>query len=161
HAAWLHVAPAARGLPRGDPLAPRSPLRERRSPSRAARYEHRAGHPRLALPDRSRRAGGADRGGGRGAAGRALLRTRVVGDCAGSRQLPPARRPGGLGSGGDAVNRALDVAFAGAGLLVASPVLGVAALAIKLGNGGPVLYRQCRVGKDGADFELLKLRTMV
>jgi len=45
---------------------------------------------------------------------------------------------------------------------VASPLLGIAALAIKLeGSGGPVLYRQTRVGKDGSDFELLKLRTMV
>jgi lipopolysaccharide/colanic/teichoic acid biosynthesis glycosyltransferase len=59
------------------------------------------------------------------------------------------------------VNRALDVALAGTGLLVTGPVLGIAALAIKLGDGGPVLYRQRRVGKDGADFELLKLRTMV
>ena len=32
---------------------------------------------------------------------------------------------------------------------------------MKLGDGGPVLYRQTRVGKDGDDFELLKLRTMV
>jgi len=40
-------------------------------------------------------------------------------------------------------------------------VLGGAALAIKLDDGGPVLYRQTRVGKDGSDFELLKLRTMV
>ncbi len=59
------------------------------------------------------------------------------------------------------MNRALDVVLAGTGLLVASPVLGLAALAIRLGGGGPVLYRQRRVGKDGADFELLKLRTMV
>jgi lipopolysaccharide/colanic/teichoic acid biosynthesis glycosyltransferase len=59
------------------------------------------------------------------------------------------------------VNRALDVAVAGVGLVIASPVLGAAALAIKLDDGGPVLYRQTRVGKDGADFELLKLRTMV
>jgi lipopolysaccharide/colanic/teichoic acid biosynthesis glycosyltransferase len=59
------------------------------------------------------------------------------------------------------VNRALDVAIAGAGLVVSSPLLAVAALAVKLQDGGPVLYRQTRVGKDGADFELLKLRTMV
>jgi len=59
------------------------------------------------------------------------------------------------------VNRALDVALAGAGLVVASPALALAALAVKLSDGGPVLYRQTRVGKDGADFELLKLRTMV
>jgi lipopolysaccharide/colanic/teichoic acid biosynthesis glycosyltransferase len=45
--------------------------------------------------------------------------------------------------------------------VLASPLLGLAALAIKLEDRGPVLYRQTRVGKDGADFELLKLRTMV
>ncbi len=59
------------------------------------------------------------------------------------------------------MNRALDVAIAGAGLVVASPLLALGALAVKLEDRGPVLYRQTRVGKDGADFELLKLRTMV
>ena len=59
------------------------------------------------------------------------------------------------------MNRAFDVAIGGAGLVVASPLLAAAALAVKLEDGGPVLYRQSRVGKDGADFELLKLRTMV
>jgi len=59
------------------------------------------------------------------------------------------------------VNRAADVAVAGLGLLVTAPVLGIAAAAVKLSDGGPVLYRQERVGKDGVPFELLKLRTMV
>ncbi len=59
------------------------------------------------------------------------------------------------------MNRAADIALAGGALLVASPVLALAALAIKLEDGGPVLYRQTRVGEDGVDFELLKLRTMV
>ena len=59
------------------------------------------------------------------------------------------------------MNRAADVAIAGGALLVASPLLALAALAVKLEDGGPVLYRQTRVGRDGADFELLKLRTMV
>jgi lipopolysaccharide/colanic/teichoic acid biosynthesis glycosyltransferase len=59
------------------------------------------------------------------------------------------------------VNRVLDVVVAGTGLAVSSPFLGLAALAIKLEGGGPVLYRQQRVGKGGADFELFKLRTMV
>jgi lipopolysaccharide/colanic/teichoic acid biosynthesis glycosyltransferase len=59
------------------------------------------------------------------------------------------------------VNRALDVAGASVALALASPVLAVAALAIKLEDRGPVLYRQRRVGKDGSEFELLKLRTMV
>jgi len=59
------------------------------------------------------------------------------------------------------VNRAADVAIAGSALVVASPLLGIAALAIKLEDRGPVLYRQRRVGRDGVDFELLKLRTMI
>jgi lipopolysaccharide/colanic/teichoic acid biosynthesis glycosyltransferase len=59
------------------------------------------------------------------------------------------------------VNRPLDLALAGTGLLLATPVLALAALAIKLDDGGPLLYRQTRVGRDGRDFELLKLRTMV
>jgi lipopolysaccharide/colanic/teichoic acid biosynthesis glycosyltransferase len=59
------------------------------------------------------------------------------------------------------VKRALDVAGGALALIVASPLLGVAALAIKLEDWGPVLYRQRRVGQSGEDFELLKLRTMV
>ena len=59
------------------------------------------------------------------------------------------------------MNRALDVVVAGAGLVLTSPLLAAAAIATKLESRGPVLYRQTRVGKDGVDFELLKLRTMV
>src|SRR5438067_7209068 len=55
----------------------------------------------------------------------------------------------------------LDAAVGGLGLVASSPLLAAAALAIKLEDGGPILYRQSRVGKDGVDFELLKLRTMV
>jgi lipopolysaccharide/colanic/teichoic acid biosynthesis glycosyltransferase len=58
------------------------------------------------------------------------------------------------------VTRAADVAIAGVGLVLTSPVLAAAALAIKLDDGGPVRFRQTRVGKDGKDFELLKLRSM-
>jgi lipopolysaccharide/colanic/teichoic acid biosynthesis glycosyltransferase len=53
------------------------------------------------------------------------------------------------------------VAIAGGGLVVASPLLALGALAVKLQDGGPILFRQTRVGQDGRDFELLKLRTMV
>ena len=59
------------------------------------------------------------------------------------------------------MNRALDIAGAGVGLAVTAPVLAAAAAAIKLEDGGPVLYRQRRVGLHGEEFELLKLRTMV
>jgi lipopolysaccharide/colanic/teichoic acid biosynthesis glycosyltransferase len=45
--------------------------------------------------------------------------------------------------------------------VIASPLLGIAAVATRLEGRGPVLYRQTRVGKNGSDFELLKLRTMV
>jgi lipopolysaccharide/colanic/teichoic acid biosynthesis glycosyltransferase len=59
------------------------------------------------------------------------------------------------------VNRALDVLVAGALLLVSSPLLAAAALAIRLESRGPVFYRQRRVGRHGEPFELWKLRTMV
>jgi lipopolysaccharide/colanic/teichoic acid biosynthesis glycosyltransferase len=59
------------------------------------------------------------------------------------------------------VNRALDVAASSLSLLLVSPLLAGSAVAIKLEDGGPILYRQRRVGKDGVEFELLKLRTMV
>jgi lipopolysaccharide/colanic/teichoic acid biosynthesis glycosyltransferase len=58
------------------------------------------------------------------------------------------------------VPRIFDVVVAAIALVVLSPVLLVAAIAIKLGSPGPVIYRQRRVGKDGEEFELLKLRTM-
>ena len=58
------------------------------------------------------------------------------------------------------MNRALDAAAAGLGLAAASPILAAAAVAIKLDDGGPVFYRQRRVGLNGEEFELVKLRTM-
>ncbi len=59
------------------------------------------------------------------------------------------------------MNRVADVTIAGVGLALTSPLLGLGALAIKLEDRGPIVYRQTRVGKDGADFDVLKLRTMV
>ncbi|MBW7917476.1 MAG: sugar transferase [Trueperaceae bacterium] len=60
----------------------------------------------------------------------------------------------------DGVRRVADVVVAALGLLVTSPLLLAAALAIKLDSRGPVLFRQRRVGLGGVDFEILKLRTM-
>jgi lipopolysaccharide/colanic/teichoic acid biosynthesis glycosyltransferase len=57
--------------------------------------------------------------------------------------------------------RPLDILIALAALIVLSPVLLIAAIAIRLGSRGPVVYRQRRVGLGGREFELLKLRTMV
>ena len=56
--------------------------------------------------------------------------------------------------------RWLDVAIAIIALVVSAPVLALAALAIKLDSRGPVLYLVRRIGRDGAEFELYKLRTM-
>jgi lipopolysaccharide/colanic/teichoic acid biosynthesis glycosyltransferase len=84
-----------------------------------------------------------------------------VGDRRLPRQLPARRRAAGLGEGGgNALNRALDVAGAALGLALTSPLLALAAAGIKLEDGGPILYRQRRVGLGGREFELLKLRTM-
>jgi lipopolysaccharide/colanic/teichoic acid biosynthesis glycosyltransferase len=62
--------------------------------------------------------------------------------------------------GGHPLNRVLDATVAGVGLMLSSPALLAAAVAIKLDDGGPVFYRQRRVGLNGEQFELLKLRTM-
>ena len=59
------------------------------------------------------------------------------------------------------MRRAFDVLASSLLLLLASPLLLVSALAILVEDRGLVLYRQRRVGKDGEEFELLKLRTMV
>ena len=56
--------------------------------------------------------------------------------------------------------RAVDVLIAAAALVITSPVLLAAAIAIKLDSRGPVLYRQRRAGLGGAPFDLYKLRTM-
>ena len=57
--------------------------------------------------------------------------------------------------------RALDVTGAAVGLTLSAPVIGIAAALIKREDGGPVFFRQERVGLDGESFEVLKLRTMI
>jgi lipopolysaccharide/colanic/teichoic acid biosynthesis glycosyltransferase len=85
-----------------------------------------------------------------------------VGHGEGALALPPLRRAGRLGEGGgDALIRPLDAASAALGLAITSPLLAIAAVAIVLDDGRPVLYRQRRVGHDGQEFDLLKLRTMI
>jgi lipopolysaccharide/colanic/teichoic acid biosynthesis glycosyltransferase len=57
--------------------------------------------------------------------------------------------------------RTLDILIAAVALALLSPLLLIAAVAIKLSSRGPVIYRQLRVGRGGAEFEMWKLRTMV
>jgi lipopolysaccharide/colanic/teichoic acid biosynthesis glycosyltransferase len=61
---------------------------------------------------------------------------------------------------GDAVRRAVDVLVAGVGLVVTSPLVAAIAVAIRLTMGRPVLFRQQRSGLRGAEFTILKFRTM-
>lgn len=60
-----------------------------------------------------------------------------------------------------AVKRTLDVVLTVLGLVALAPLLVGVGLAIKLQDGGPVFFRQKRVGRDGKPFEMLKFRSMV
>jgi lipopolysaccharide/colanic/teichoic acid biosynthesis glycosyltransferase len=62
---------------------------------------------------------------------------------------------------GRTLKRALDLLIGGAGSLVGTPLIGLAALLIRLESPGDAIYRQLRVGRDGRPFEIYKLRTMV
>lgn len=57
--------------------------------------------------------------------------------------------------------RAFDLAVAATALLLASPVMLLIALLVKLSSPGPVLFRQTRCGRHGSPFMCLKFRTMV
>jgi exopolysaccharide biosynthesis polyprenyl glycosylphosphotransferase len=59
-----------------------------------------------------------------------------------------------------AIKYTLDRVFAALLLLALSPLLLVLAVAVKLSTGGPILFRQPRVGLDGHEFDMLKFRTM-
>jgi Undecaprenyl-phosphate glucose phosphotransferase len=58
------------------------------------------------------------------------------------------------------LKRAVDLSFAGLGLVLCAPVLLLMGLLIRLSDGGPALFRQLRVGLDGKPFHMYKFRTM-
>src|SRR5690606_35524593 len=59
------------------------------------------------------------------------------------------------------IKRAVDVAGALLGLAISIPLVAIAALAIKLDSPGPIFFWQVRVGENGRNFRIAKLRTMV
>ncbi|GAB2590234.1 sugar transferase [Microlunatus antarcticus] len=59
-----------------------------------------------------------------------------------------------------AVKRTTDILLTGVGLLVISPLMLLIALAIKLQDGGPVIFAQTRIGRSGAEFTMYKFRSM-
>ena len=67
--------------------------------------------------------------------------------------MPPVPLPAG--------KRALDVALAGLGLILSSPLWALLALAIKWEDGGPVFFSQERAGEGGRVFRVWKFRSMI
>jgi lipopolysaccharide/colanic/teichoic acid biosynthesis glycosyltransferase len=59
------------------------------------------------------------------------------------------------------IKRAFDCALAGVGLIVSAPLWALIATAIKMEDGGPIFFRQARVGLGGRVFDALKFRSMV
>lgn len=65
-----------------------------------------------------------------------------------------------VGQSGELAKRLFDVASAALGLLIVSPIMLLAAVAIMLTDGLPILFHQRRVGRNGHEFTLHKFRTM-
>jgi lipopolysaccharide/colanic/teichoic acid biosynthesis glycosyltransferase len=61
----------------------------------------------------------------------------------------------------DVAKRAFDITLASSVGILASPLLGGIAIAIKLERGGPILFRQERIGRHGRPFDIVKFRTLV
>jgi exopolysaccharide biosynthesis polyprenyl glycosylphosphotransferase len=59
------------------------------------------------------------------------------------------------------VKRVSDIVLTSVGLLVISPLILAIAAAVKLQDGGPIIFRQARIGRDGKPFTVLKFRSMV
>src|SRR3954451_8059543 len=80
----------------------------------------------------------------------------------GSALFLPAARPRGRESSlwQDAAKRCLDILVAGLALTVAALPMLLIGLLIRLDSEGPGLFRQCRIGRNGVAFTLLKFRTM-
>ena len=66
----------------------------------------------------------------------------------------------GMGHAEQVLKRSFDVALSSALMLVFSPLALLSAIAVKLEDGGPVLYRQERIGRGGKPFHILKFRSM-
>ena len=78
--------------------------------------------------------------------------------------LPPKRKAKGFpfqSMGTRLIKRIIDITGACTGLIVATPVIICAAIAIRMDSRGPVFFRQVRAGENGKPFTMIKLRTMV
>jgi exopolysaccharide biosynthesis polyprenyl glycosylphosphotransferase len=66
-----------------------------------------------------------------------------------------------LTRGQDLLKRIFDVVFAAALLILSSPLMLITAIVIRLNSRGPAVFKQDRVGREGAEYQLYKFRTMV
>ena len=76
-------------------------------------------------------------------------------------QKTTAKKPAARGFYNRIVKRLLDLTLAFLALILLSPVILLAALAVKLSSKGPVIFRQRRLGRDGKEFNFYKFRSMV
>ncbi len=72
----------------------------------------------------------------------------------------PVRHADGMSVVGLALKRAFDLALSGVLIVVFSPLFLICAIAVKLEDGGPVIYAQERIGRGGKPFHIYKLRSM-
>ena len=86
--------------------------------------------------------------------GRASQRISVAGLAALKLSQHPLRGTEGL------AKAVVDYAVAGAALVIAAPVMALAALAVRASDSGPILFRQTRIGFNGRPFDIYKFRTM-
>ena len=66
----------------------------------------------------------------------------------------------GMGPAGRLLKRSFDAGSSALLLLLFSPLIGLCALAVKLEDGGPVIYAQQRIGRHGTPFNIYKFRSM-
>jgi exopolysaccharide biosynthesis polyprenyl glycosylphosphotransferase len=69
-------------------------------------------------------------------------------------------KPYGLTASSRFLKRSMDIFGAGVGLMLLAPLFAYIAVAVKLSSPGPVLFRQCRIGRNGEAFDICKFRTM-
>ncbi len=67
----------------------------------------------------------------------------------------------GLSTGQSCAKRAMDIVISLLGIVLSSPIMLIIAVAIKLYDRGPVLYKQERLTRDGEPFQILKFRSMI
>ena len=72
----------------------------------------------------------------------------------------PLTPPGAMSRTGDVVWRVVEVLGSATGLLMLAPLMVIVAVAIRLESGGPILFRQRRLGRSQASFTVYKFRTM-